>query len=66
MGTQSRISAFPPEKQAQLKALCMTVAEKTRVYFKDPQHRAQFEAWYFQKYGTRYKWKPIDERSFSK
>lgn len=37
------MSCFVPEKQGQLKALGMTLAETVREYFKDEQHRKAFE-----------------------
>ena len=58
-----RNSLFPPEKQAQLKALGATIAEKVRLYFKDPDHRRKFEAWYLRRYGKPYTWKKIEERN---
>lgn len=45
-----------PEKQGQLQALGMTLAGKTREYFKSPAHRKAFEAWYMKKYGKPYVW----------
>ena len=51
------MSCFVPEKQGQLKALGMTLAETVREYFKDEQHRKAFEIWHKQKYGQDYQWK---------
>jgi len=53
-------SAFIPEKQAQLRAMGRTLARKVREYFRDPEHRRQFEAWYLERYGKPYVWKTID------
>lgn len=53
------MSGFTPDKQAQVKALGLTVAERVRDYFKDAQHRRDFEIWYKQKYGKPYKWKKV-------
>ena len=51
-----RESHFVPEKQPQLQAFALTLAEKVREYFKDAEHRKQFEAWYMKEYGKAYKW----------
>ena len=59
-------SAFIPEKQAQLKALDLTVAEKVREYFKDPAHRRQFEVWYMEKHGKPYVWRRIDGKEVNR
>lgn len=53
------MSVFVPEKQAQASALSLLVAQRVREYFKDEAHRAEFEKWYEQKYGTPYQWKPM-------
>ena len=56
------MSCFVPEKQAQLKALGMTLAEKVREYFNDEQHRKEFAVWYKQKYGNDYQWTKEETR----
>jgi len=37
----------------------MTVAGKVREFFKDKQHRKDFELWYERKYGRPYQWKKV-------
>jgi hypothetical protein len=53
------MSGFIPEKQAQASALGMTLAEKVRGFYKNEQHRKEFELWYKQKYGKPYQWKKV-------
>ena len=55
-------SIIIPEKQAQLRAMGKTIAEKVREYFKDPEHRQQYEAWYLKRYGKPYVWKRIGRK----
>ena len=52
-------SVFTPEVQGQEKALALLLAQEVREYFKDPEHRKEFERWYLKKYGKPYKWKPV-------
>lgn len=47
------MSVFVPEKQAQARAASLLVAQKVRDYFKDADHRREFEQWYLEKYGNR-------------
>lgn len=53
------MSVFVPEKQAQAKALSLSLAGYVREYFKDDHHRAEFEAWYLKRFGKPYEWKTI-------
>lgn len=53
------MSVLVPEKQAQARALSLLLAQKVRTYFKDEQHRREFEDWYEQRYGKKYKWKKV-------
>lgn len=39
------MSAFVPEKQAQAKAASLLLAQRVRDYFKDEEHRRDFEVW---------------------
>ena len=48
------MSAFVPEVQPQLRVLCRSLARIVREYYKDPQHRAEFEKWHLEKYGEPY------------
>ena len=52
-------SVFVPEKQAQARALSLLLAQTVREYFKDADHRAEFEKWYEQRYGEKYVWKRV-------
>lgn len=53
------MNAFIPEKQTQAKAASLIVAQRVRNYFKDPQHRREFEIWYEHRYGKKYKWEKV-------
>lgn len=48
-----------PEKQAQAKAASLLLAQRVREFFKDEQHRQEFEIWYLKRYGRPYEWKGI-------
>lgn len=52
-------SVFTQEVQGQEKALALLLAQEVREYFKDPEHRKEFEQWYLKKYGLPYEWKPV-------
>lgn len=56
-------SVFTPEVQGQEKALALLLAQEVREYFKDPEHRKEFERWYLEKYGLPYEWKPVKWKS---
>ncbi len=53
------MSVFTPEKQAQANALSKLLAQTVREHFRHPENRTDFEMWYKQKTGKRYKWKNI-------
>ena len=53
------MSVFVPEKQAQARALSLLLAQRVREYFKSPEHRAEFEEWYFKRTGKKYELKPL-------
>jgi len=53
------VSVFVPEKQAQARAASLLLAQRVRNYFKDEQHRKEFEVWYQKRYGRPYQWKGI-------
>ena len=38
-----------------------SLAKKIATYLEDPEHRREFEQWYFEKYGHAYIWKKFDE-----
>lgn len=40
------------ENTAQVKALARTLARKVQEYFRDPKHRAEYEAWKKERYGN--------------
>lgn len=56
------MSAFVPEVEGQAKAfaslLARSVREFFREFFRDEQHRKEFEDWYLKKYGKPYVWEP--------
>ena len=56
-------SVFTLEVQGQEKALALLLAQEVREYFKDPEHRKEFERWYLKKYGKPYVWKPVRWKS---
>ena len=53
------MSAFVPEKQGQVKAASLLLAQRVREFFKDPQNRLEFESWYEAKYGKKYEWRSV-------
>lgn len=53
------MSVFVPEKQAQAKAASLLLAKTVREYFRDEQHRREFELWYLERHGEPYVWKPV-------
>lgn len=53
------MSAFVPEKQAQAKAASLLLAQRVRDYFKDEEHRRDFEVWYEKRCGKKYQWKGV-------
>lgn len=56
-------SVFTQEVQGQAKAFALLLAQGVREYFKDPEHRKEFERWYLKKYGKPYVWKPVKWKS---
>ena len=55
------MSVFVPEVQAQAKAASLLLLQNVREYFKDPVHRAGFEAWYKEQTGEDYVWKKVTD-----
>jgi len=53
------MSVIVPEKQTQARALSLLLAQKVRTYFKDEQHRKEFEDWYEKRYGKKYTWQKV-------
>lgn len=53
------MSVFTPEVQPQARVLSRSLARIVREYYRDPQHRAEFEKWHLQKYGEPYQWVPM-------
>lgn len=41
----------------ELERICRTIARRVQDYMSDPQHRAEFEAWYLARYGKPYEWR---------
>ena len=59
----TKMSAFVPEVQPQLRMLCRSLARIVQEYYKDPLHRAEFEKWHLEKYGEPYVWIPVNDAS---
>ena len=53
------MSVFTPEVQQQARVLCRSLARIVQEYYRDPQHRAEFEKWHLEKYGEPYEWVPV-------
>ena len=51
--------AFVHEREPQARAVSLVLAQRVREYFKIPDNRAAFEAWYLKKYGKAYEWKRV-------
>ena len=51
---------FPPRGLTLSDSACRTFARAlvrtVRAYYRDPAHRAEFEAWYLERYGKPYQW----------
>ena len=54
------MSVFTPEVQPQARVLCRSLARIVQEYYRDPQHRAEFEKWHLKKYGEPYEWVPVN------
>lgn len=54
------MSVFVPEVQLQARVLCRSLARIVQEYYRDPQHRAEFEKWHLEKYGEPYQWVPVN------
>lgn len=53
------MSVFVQEKQAHAKAASLLVAQKVRDYFKNSDHREEFEVWYEKRHGKKYEWRKV-------
>ena len=53
------MSAFVPEVDGQAKAFASLLARSVREFFRDEQHRKEFEEWYLNKYGKPYVWESV-------
>lgn len=53
------MSAFVPEVEGQAKAFTSLLARSVREFFRDEQHRKEFEEWYLKKYGKPYVWESV-------
>lgn len=53
------MSAFVPEVDGQAKAFASLLARSVREFFRDEQHRKEFEEWYLKKYGKPYVWESV-------
>ena len=52
------MSAFVPEVEGQAKAFASLLARSVREFFRDEQHRKEFEEW-LNKYGKPYVWESV-------
>lgn len=43
-------------KTADCRTLARALVRTVQAYYRDPAHRAEFEAWYLEKYGKPYQW----------
>lgn len=50
------MSVFVLDKHGQAMAASLLIAQKVREYFKDIEHREEFEDWYKQRYNKVYMW----------
>ena len=53
------MSAFVPEVEGQAKAFASLLARSVRKFFREEQHRKEFEDWYMKKHGKPYVWEPV-------
>lgn len=53
------MSAFVPEAEGQAKAFASLLARSVREFFRDEQHRKEFEDWYMKKNGKPYVREPV-------
>lgn len=53
------MSAFVPEVEGQEKAFASLHARSVHEFFRDKQHRKEFEEWYLKKYGKPYVWESV-------
>ena len=45
--------------EGQAKAFASLLARSVREFFRDEQHRKEFEEWYLKKYGKPYVWESV-------
>ncbi len=55
-------SSFVPEVRGQARALALLIAQNVRDYFKNEEHRKEFEVWYLSKYGKPYQWVSVSQK----
>ena len=53
------MNSFALEVKGQAKAFASLLARSVREFFRDEQHRKEFEEWYLKKYGKPYVWEPV-------
>lgn len=53
------MSAFVPEVEGQEKAFASLHARSVYEFFRDKQHRKEFEEWYLKEYGKPYVWESV-------
>nr|DAM15527.1 MAG TPA: hypothetical protein [Caudoviricetes sp.] len=49
---------FVPEVRNEARRFYRTLVQTVREYYRDPQHRAEFDKWHLEKYGEPYEWIP--------
>lgn len=58
------MSTFVPEKRVQAKAASHLLLGTVRDYFRDEQHRREFESWFQKRHGKPYEWKEYQHEEF--
>lgn len=48
---------FKRDMTLELSVLTTALLGRVKAYYRDPEHRREFEVWYKQKYGKDYEWK---------
>ena len=54
------MSIFVPKVQPKARLLCRSLAQIVLDYYRDAEHRAEFEKWHLEKYGEPYQWDSAD------
>lgn len=54
------MSEFELQVRVRALLLCYSLPRMVREYYRDPQHRAEFNKWHLEKYGEPYAWVSIE------